>query len=99
MPTRTIDFAVDDNNDLLISNGDFVLKECTEKHQTDLLLDEKGGYKLNPTICVGAFTYLDDENIQSIARAASIEFTRDGMQVNSIALQQNGILNMDANYL
>ncbi len=87
-----------DADELVTSNGDFILTESTQQHQQDLLLCDKGDYKLNPTICVGAFSYLDDENIQDLVRAANIEFTRDGMQVNSILLAANGILNINANY-
>ncbi len=95
---QMIDYAQDDTDDLVMTNGDFVLTESTQQHQEDLLLCDKGDYKINPTTCVGAFSYLDDENIQGLARAAGIEFTKDGMQVDSIVLAQNGILNIDANY-
>ena len=98
MSRQMTDYARDDNNDLLIQNGDFVRAECTWKHQEDLLLSDKGDYKENPTICVGAFTYLDDENIQDLIRATSMEFTRDGMKVDSINLLPNGTINTNASY-
>jgi hypothetical protein len=98
MSRQMTDYARDANNDLLIQNGDIVRAECTIKHQEDLLLSDKGDYKENPTICTGAFSYLDDENIQDLIRAASIEFTRDGMQVDGITLLPNGIINTNASY-
>ena len=98
MARQMIDYTVDDNNDLLLSGGDFVRGECTVKHQTDLLLDDKGDYKMSPTICVGAFSYLDDEGVQNLSRAAAIEFASDGMTVSSIILDKKGNLNINAYY-
>lgn len=84
--------------DLIIANGDFVMKDNTMHHQRNLILNDKGSYKENPTICVGAFGYLDDEGFSGLARATSIEFTRDGMRVNSVQLNTNGQLETDAYY-
>ena len=84
--------------DLVIANGDFVTQESTAMHQRELILNNKGDYKQNPTICVGAFNYLDDENKSDLARAISIAFTKDGMDVKSVRLQANGTVNSDAFY-
>ena len=99
MAKEMIDYMRDDSGDLLISNGDFVRGECTIKHQEDLLLSDKGDYKENPTICVGAFSYIDDENFQGLIRAMSIEYARDGMQVNKVRLLPNGKIQSDASYV
>jgi hypothetical protein len=86
------------NDDLLISNGDFTTDESTLQHQKDLLCAEKGDYKLNPTVGVGVLSYIDEENPQNLSRAIAVEFTRDGMQINKIQWQNNANLLIDAFY-
>jgi len=94
-----IDIGLDNSEDLEISGGDFLSVESTPQHQRQLILNNKGDFKQNPTICVGAFDYLDDENFQELTRAISIEFARDGMDVKSVILSSAGIINCDAFYI
>jgi hypothetical protein len=88
----------DTTDDLLITNGDFVTGESTAQHQRQLLLNDKGDFKENPTACVGIYSYIDDEGLQALARDITVAYTQDGMKVNSVQLQQNGILDIDAGY-
>ena len=44
------------------------------------------------------FEYFDDEHLQELIRAISVEFTRDGMNVKRILLDQAGMINTDAYY-
>jgi hypothetical protein len=99
MARQMTDIALEQNEDLLIMNGDFVLKECTLQHQRQLILNNKGDFKQNPTICVGVFTYFDDEQTDALTRAVSIEFARDGMDVQQIRLNKDGVLESHAFYL
>ena len=98
MARQMMDIALDTNNDLAIVDGDFVIVESTAAHQTALILDGKGDYKQNPTIAVGAFDYLNDEDVQGLVRAISVEFTRDGMDVAGVSLDKAGIINSNAHY-
>lgn len=101
MPTQMIDYALHDTtttDDLLLANGDLTNVESTAEHQRQLLLNDKGDFKENPTTCVGLFSYIDDEGLQSLARDVAIAFAQDGMTVNNIQLAQNGTLNIDAAY-
>ena len=93
-----IDIALTNHADATIASGDFTSVESTAQHQKQLILNNKGDFKQNPTLCVGAFEYFDDENIQELVRAISIEFTKDGMNVRSVALDQAGIINTNAYY-
>lgn len=85
--------------DLLEMAGDFLVMESTAMHQQELILNNKGDFKQNPAICVGAFDYLDDERFNDLIRAISIEFTKDGMDVKSVAQGANGVINSDAFYV
>ena len=98
MATQMIDIGLDANEDVLIINGDFVPEEGTAQHQRQLILNNKGDFKQNPAICVGVADYMDDENFRNLTRAISIEFTRDGMDVKSVALSKSGVINSDAFY-
>ncbi len=98
MAKDMIDFKEDENDDLFIENGDFVFEESTKAHQRDLILSEKTEWKENPTVGVGAINYLDDDNPLSILQAIALEFTRDGMRVNSIKPGANGNIITDAHY-
>jgi len=92
------DIALDGTEDLNIIAGDFTSVESTAQHQRQLLLNNKGDFKQNPTICVGAFDYLDDEGIEDLIRAISIEFARDGMDVKNVQLLNDGTIETDAYY-
>lgn len=93
-----MDIGLDDNEDTDIQYGDFVAAESTATHQRQLILNNKGDFKQNPTIGVGAFEYFDDEHMQDLIRAVSIEFSKDGMDVQSIKLNPEGILDSEAFY-
>lgn len=98
MATEMIDIGLDSGYDLVFEAGDFLTTESTAQHQRQLILNNKGDFKQNPTICVGVFDYLDDEQFQELIRSVSIEFTRDGMDVLSVQLSANGVINSDAFY-
>lgn len=98
MATQMMDIALDAGYDLAFEAGDFTIKESTPEHQQQLILNNKGDFKQNPTIAVGALNYLDDENFQELIRNISIEFTRDGMDVISVQLSPVGVINSDAFY-
>src|SRR3954467_11915669 len=92
MAKEMMDVSLDDNEDLAIVAGDFILAESTAQHQRQLILNNKGDFKQNPTICVGAFEYFDDEYFRGLIRAVSVEFSRDGMDVNEVAMDTDGTI-------
>jgi hypothetical protein len=85
-------------DDLSVISGDLFKTESTREHQKELILNSKGDYKQNPTICVGAFSYMDDESKLGMVRAISIEFARDSMDVKSVSLSPVGDINTNAVY-
>lgn len=93
-----IDIGLDDAEDLNIKDGDFTVEESTAQHQRQLILNSKGEFKENPTIGVSAFEYFDDESMNDLIRAISVEFSRDGMDVQSIKISPQGIIRSDAFY-
>lgn len=99
MAKQMMDIALDSTGiDLEFTNGDLAITESTREHQRQLLLNGKGDFKENPTICVGMAGYLDNEGFSDLVRDTGIEFTRDGMTVNNMQLMPDGSLNIDAGY-
>ena len=92
------DIVLNDNNDLLINNGDFVVGESTYQHQKHLLLAEKGDYKQFPTAGVASKKYLERESPDEYARAIRQEFVADGMNVTTLTILENLELSIDAEY-
>lgn len=98
MPRQMMDIALAADEDVLIATGDFFITESTQQHQRQLILNNKGEFKQNPAICVGVFTYYDDEQQEALMRAISVEFARDGMDVQQIKLGRGGVLEASAFY-
>lgn len=98
MAREMMDIGLNDTEDIMILAGDLLMTECTGQHQRQLILNNNADFKQNPTICVGAFEYLDDENYQELLRKVSLEFTKDGMDVKSVRLDAKGLINTDAYY-
>lgn len=80
------DILLDENDDLLIEDGDFVIGESSLQHQRLLLLCNKGEFKETPTCCVGLSRFLETGDSQALAREIDVEFTKDGMKVKQIAI-------------
>lgn len=91
------DILLDENNDLLIEDGDFVIGESTIQHQTLLLHCHKGEFKENPTRCVGIVRFLETHDTQGLAREIDVEFTKDGMKVDKIMIETPN-LEIEASY-
>jgi hypothetical protein len=99
MAKRMMDYGVDANNDLVIgAGGDFVRAESTGQHQKQLVICNKNDYKQNPTICVGAINYIDDDAPNDLIAAISEQFSGDGMDVQRVIINSAGIIDANAYY-
>ena len=85
--------------DLTVSvGGDFVMVESSDVHGEELIYNNKGDFKQNPTICVGAENYLDGEGFNDLLNAISAELQRDGVDVQKVALDNSGELDVTGYY-
>lgn len=89
---------LDNDMDLLIQNGDFVLGDTTAQNQKILILSNKTEFKENPMRCVGTMMFLEDHKPDALAREIRQEFITDGMKVNTIVIKQIGDIEVDATY-
>lgn len=92
------DILLDDDNDLLIEDGDFVIGESTKHHQKHLLLAQKGEYKQSPKVGIGISDFLEDDDFSGIDVEIQKQFELDGQKVNSIEVFNDGKVIIDAGY-
>lgn len=95
MPT---DLLLDDNMEIVIADGDFVIGESTAQHQKMLILSEKCELKEVPMRGVGARRFLEDSRPDNLAREIRQEFTTDGMTVKQINIEADLNIQIDAFY-
>jgi hypothetical protein len=88
----------DEYSDLLIVDKSIVIGDATGQNQKNLILTEKTELKFTPMRGVGAKRFLEDNTPDNLAREIRQEFYIDGMNVNSISIGKDGIINVDAKY-
>lgn len=81
-----IDIGHTANGDIDLQADDILYAESTGQHQRDILLADKGHYKESPETGVGALEYMNDNEPDRLLRNIRKEFTRDGMKVSKVSL-------------
>lgn len=75
------DFLTDDDNLLMIKNGDFVVGESEEQHIEAILWSEKGHWKETPFLGVGISKAINSSNqIGSVERDILLQLELDEWQ-------------------
>jgi hypothetical protein len=92
------DIILDENHQVAINNGDFIIDVSDVQQQNLLLICDKGDWKESPTVCVGVQRWLNDDEPEDLLAEIKKEFQRDGMTVNDLTLTDDKILNVDSNY-
>lgn len=83
------DILLSSQSDLAIAAGDFELGDCLKQSQSLLLLTCKGEWKQNPTAGVGVGSYLETASTDALSREIREQFSRDGMQVDSVLIRNS----------
>ena len=78
------DFLNDENGDLLIQNGDFVVGASDSQHVEDILTSFVGEWKQYPFLGVGLLQYLKSQNPNTAITAIKTQLQSDGYSVNSV---------------
>lgn len=82
------DIQLNDELELAIAAGDFGVTESTERHQQLLLLYKPGQVPAYPLDGVGVGDwYQDDAGAPALKRLIQREFTKDGMQVETLKVR------------
>lgn len=92
------DILLDDNGDLLIQDGDFVIGDADNQHQLDIITATKGEFKEFPEIGVGISEMLSDDDFIEFLIEAKKNLEYDGMIINNIEFTTEGKLNVDGKY-
>ncbi|MEX6627561.1 oxidase [Tenacibaculum pacificus] len=92
------DLLLDENGDLLIQNGDFVIGNSSKQHQLSILTSAKGEFKEVPEIGVGIEAMIADDAYTDLLIEAKKNLEYDGMKINNIEFTREGKLNIDGNY-
>lgn len=99
MAKKVYDFALDENFDLLIKDGDFVIIESTMQHQSLLLLTTKLSWRPVPFVGVGTVDFLlDDNGTLDLESEIQKQFELDGMRVQSVTATDMENVEIKAEY-
>lgn len=93
------DFAisVERNSDGLITSG-IQVGDVTYQNQQIIVLAEKGEIKENPTMGVGAASYLDDDDPSELLRVIRENLRNDGQTVRASYFDDAGKLIIKGGY-
>lgn len=95
------DLSLNENDDLIIANGDLVVKTSDEQHVNHLLKANKGYYKEFPTTGCGLIAFIKKQNADKlIEHEISTQLNADGYLTNNLSIDNNELLNIefDKNY-
>lgn len=93
-----IDYLQGDDYDIVISNGDLVSGESTEKHQNDLILINKGDQRILPVVGIGIANYINDDEFGSVKSEIQKQFELDGMRIDRLRIFEDGTTDIKAEY-
>jgi hypothetical protein len=92
------DYTLTEGLDLMIEDGDFVVGESTQQHQKILLIAEKGELRQFPKTGVGAKSMLNDDEFGTIYQEIQTQFEADGMVIRKLLVNQDGTVEVTAEY-
>jgi hypothetical protein len=91
------DINLEEDLDLTISNGDFVISDSDQNHVINILKAYLGGYKQFPLVGVGIDYYLASAGTQQvIKRNITVQMESDGYKVNKIEVLGQSKYSIDA---
>jgi hypothetical protein len=94
-----LDIMLDDNDDLMISNGDFFVDDSNDQHVAIIFDCVKGEIRENPSLGFAAM-HLLKSNITDIEvkRLLRVELNKDGYEDANIDInREHGVMNINVN--
>jgi len=84
------DILTDDNGELRIANGDFVVGASDDQHMQHMLWANQGSYKQSPKMGIGIFSMLNNSrgaaDMNALRKRIVINAAADGMIINKLDL-------------
>ena len=93
------DILLDNNNDLQLYNGDFVIDNSDQQHVEHIVHAQKGEYKASPELGVGIEQMLNSEEPMEFLIEAKKNLEYDGQKVDNISFTENKTIKVEAKYL
>ena len=91
------DILLDDNDDLMFEGGDIAVGDSTTQNKKQLIISDKGDWKANPLVGIGAANWLKDDDPDGLLAETKLQFEKDGMTVIKLVLT-DGKLQENAHY-
>lgn len=89
------DILLDENNEILITNGDLVISDASQQHVELLLLSNKGDFKQFPLTGIGLMRYLNaplnNELKTQLYRDIKLQLDDNGLNISGIEGKINEI--------
>lgn len=94
-----LDIALDEDNELIIKDGDIVIGDSRYQHVKHLLESEKGFWKFSPQSGVGMMNLINDEfSPEEVLRLVRFEIERDGFKVEKLLFSNDGKIDILGDY-
>lgn len=96
---KVFDLLLDDDLDLAVEGGDFVIGESTQQHQQLILWTEQGEWRDSPAVGVGISSMLLDEaGPGDIILAVQQQMEADGLVISQLTVTVGKQLSITASY-
>ncbi len=92
------DFLLDDDGDLLIQNGDFVVGSSDVQHVEDIINSFVGEWKQYPILGVGLLSYLNSENAQQASTNIKQQLQSDGYSLQNVSVNIDNDNNLKVSF-
>lgn len=92
------DILLDNDNDLNFSRGDFDVGFSDLQQQKRIVVSNKGEWKQHPEVGVGIVDMIADDRYTEMLIEVKKQLEYDGMQIDDVALKENGKLFIDGTY-
>lgn len=93
------DVGLDQDEDLEIKNGDFVIANSDGRHVQDITFSAKGNWRFSPLVGVDITQFVNSTgtNIYAkIRKKITTDLERDGYSVKKVKIEENKPINIDA---
>jgi len=85
------DFKHTTDGDIDLNGNDIAYDTGDAWHKRDIIIQKQGDIKATPLLGVGVRKFFNDENTEPLLRSIRKNFTRDGMKVRSVGIDNNVI--------
>ena len=92
------DILLNDEGEIMIKDGDFVIGESLGQQQSMILVAHQGEFKNAPEVGVGIGDLLLGEELLEYRHKIRSQYALDGLKINQLDLYEIGKLKIEAEY-